>query len=218
MMKIPKSDEEGKWKLQVYYMLLLGFALVLMLLLVVGIYYYGALEQVNGSGKRLLSNANFTTSTPAKLLTSSSTTEDYDGDGGDDDNNGGNWTGDNNGDGGGDGGDGSTNRVGMGGARPCSKENILVYQGATSPMPNGIPTYTVDIQNVCLSGSCSISGIHVSCGWFSSARLVNPRIFRRIDYDDCLVNDGEALNPGEALTFQYANTFKYPLSVSSVSC
>ncbi|GFP98636.1 hypothetical protein PHJA_002007500 [Phtheirospermum japonicum] len=100
------------------------------------------------------------------------------------------------------------NRVGMG--SQCSKDNILVFQGATSPLPNGIPVYTLEIQNVCLSGSCSISDIHMSCGWFSSARLVNPRVFQRIGYDDCLVNGGEPLNPGEALSFQYANNFKYP--------
>ncbi|KAL3521828.1 hypothetical protein ACH5RR_014662 [Cinchona calisaya] len=101
---------------------------------------------------------------------------------------------------GGDGGDGgSTNRIGQ---SLCSKDNIFINQGQTSPLPSGIPTYTVEVQNVCISGSCSISDIHLSCGWFSSARLINPQIFRRIAYDDCLVNDGQALNPGEALTFQ----------------
>ena len=70
----------------------------------------------------------------------------------------------------------------------CSKDDIVVYQGATAPLPNGIPTYTVQILNVCLSG-CAVSDIHVTCGWFSSARLINPRIFRRIRFDDCLVND-----------------------------
>ncbi|KAL0363128.1 UNVERIFIED_CONTAM: TPD1 protein1 [Sesamum calycinum] len=110
------------------------------------------------------------------------------------------------------------NRIGAG-AGQCSKDSILVFQGATSPLPNGIPTYTVEIQNVCVSeSSCSISDIHLSCGWFSSARLINPSVFKRIGYDDCLVNDGEPLNPGESLSFQYANTFMYPLSVSSVSC
>ncbi|KAK4484996.1 hypothetical protein RD792_007603 [Penstemon davidsonii] len=113
-------------------------------------------------------------------------------------------------------GDGSSNRVGIGST--CSKDNILVYQGATSPLPSGIPTYTVEIQNVCVFGSCSISDIHLSCEWFSSARLVDPKIFRRVGYNDCLVNDGQPINPGESLSFQYANTFKYPLSVSSVAC
>ncbi|KAB2637620.1 hypothetical protein D8674_028154 [Pyrus ussuriensis x Pyrus communis] len=108
---------------------------------------------------------------------------------------------------------GDMNRIGT----ACSKDDIVIFQGQTAPLPNGIPTYTVQILNACVSG-CSISDIHVRCGWFSSARLVNPRVFRRNDYDDCLVNDGEALGPRETLSFQYANSFRYPLSVSSVVC
>ncbi|KAI3951753.1 hypothetical protein MKW98_013811, partial [Papaver atlanticum] len=100
----------------------------------------------------------------------------------------------------------------------CSKDDIAVYQGPTTPLPNGIPTYTVQILNLCLSEGCSISNIHVSCGWFSSARLINPRLFRRQNYDDCLVNNGEAIGPGDSLSFQYANSFQYPLYVSSVTC
>lgn len=116
----------------------------------------------------------------------------------------------------GDDGAGTVNRVGEG-APSCSINDILVDQGATEPLPNGIPTYTVEVQNVCVSG-CSISNIHLSCGWFSSARLVDPSIFRRVGYDDCLINGGELLSPGETLSFQYANTFMYPLYVSSVAC
>ncbi|KAK9089878.1 hypothetical protein Scep_028960 [Stephania cephalantha] len=99
----------------------------------------------------------------------------------------------------------------------CSKDDIVIYQGPTMPMPNGIPTYTVQIMNVCIAGN-SISNIHVSCGWFSSARLINPNKFRRLCYDDCLVNNGEAIEAGQELSFQYANSFPYPLSISSVSC
>ncbi|KAL7213730.1 hypothetical protein ACSBR2_016290 [Camellia fascicularis] len=105
------------------------------------------------------------------------------------------------------------NRVGA----TCSKDDIAIFQGPTAPLPNGIPTYTVQVMNVCVSG-CSVSNIHLSCGWFSSARLINPQLFKRICYDDCLVNNGEALGPGESLSFQYANSFSYPLSVSSVTC
>ncbi|KAK8693019.1 hypothetical protein V6N13_070618 [Hibiscus sabdariffa] len=99
----------------------------------------------------------------------------------------------------------------------CSKADIVINQGATSPLPSGIPTYTVEIMNVCVSG-CDISGIHFSCGWFSSARLINPNTFRRLRYNDCLVNDGKPLMKGGTLSFQYANTFLYPLSVSRVVC
>ncbi|KAI3703963.1 hypothetical protein L1987_74162 [Smallanthus sonchifolius] len=106
----------------------------------------------------------------------------------------------------------------IGGGDPCSKENIYISQGQTPPLPNGIPTYTVQIQNICMSGSCSISDIHLSCGWFSSARLINPNVFRRISYDDCLVNNGNPISPGQTICFQYATTYPYPMSVSSMSC
>ncbi|CAN4126988.1 unnamed protein product [Withania somnifera] len=134
------------------------------------------------------------------------------GDGGTSDNSGDDGTGGNGGD---EGGGGDDNRIGP---ASCSKDSIQVNQGATQSLPSGIPTYTVIVENTCYSVSCSISNIHLSCGWFSSARLINPRIFRRLSYNDCLINDGEPLSPGQSLMFQYANTFKYPLSVSAVTC
>ncbi|XWS47775.1 hypothetical protein CRYUN_Cryun13aG0014000 [Craigia yunnanensis] len=99
----------------------------------------------------------------------------------------------------------------------CTKADIVINQGPTAPLPSGIPTYTVEIVNVCVTG-CDISGIHLNCGWFSSARLINPKIFKRLRYNDCLVNDGKPLVNGGTLSFQYANTFLYPLSVSRVVC
>ncbi|KAI4330409.1 hypothetical protein MLD38_028699 [Melastoma candidum] len=99
----------------------------------------------------------------------------------------------------------------------CSKNDIAIYQGPTEPLPSGIPAFTVQILNVCVS-NWYITNIHVNCGWFSSVHLVNPRVFRRVDYDDCVVNNGEALSPGQSLSFQYANSFQYPMSVSSVDC
>ncbi|KAG2244404.1 hypothetical protein Bca4012_023171 [Brassica carinata] len=99
----------------------------------------------------------------------------------------------------------------------CKKSDIVVNQAATEPMPNGIPGYTVEITNQCMSG-CNISRIHVSCGWFSSVKLINPRVFKRIHYDDCLVNNGKPLPFGSTLSFHYANTFPYRLAVSFVTC
>ncbi|KAG6520512.1 TPD1 protein homolog 1-like [Zingiber officinale] len=106
----------------------------------------------------------------------------------------------------------------MGEEGVCSKEDILLYQGATAPLPNGIPTYTVQILNTCDVGGCGVGDIHVRCGWFSSARLINPRVFRRLRFDDCLVNDGTAIAPGGSVSFQYANSYPYPLSVASGAC
>ncbi|KAK7387677.1 hypothetical protein VNO78_22467 [Psophocarpus tetragonolobus] len=109
--------------------------------------------------------------------------------------------------------DGKVRRKGM----VCSKEEIVIYEGEVPPLPSGIPAYTVQIMNMCAS-DCKIAKIHLHCGWFSSARLINPRVFRRLGYDDCLVNDGKVLGPGKTISFQYANTFRYPLSVASVVC
>ncbi|XP_009386836.2 TPD1 protein homolog 1-like [Musa acuminata AAA Group] len=105
----------------------------------------------------------------------------------------------------------------MTGEEVCSKDDIVVHQEATPPLPSGIPTYTVQVLNTCPSG-CAVAGIHLSCGWYGSARLVDPRIFRRLSYNDCLVNDGASLPAGDSISFQYANSFRYPLSVSSVTC
>ncbi|KAK4740823.1 hypothetical protein SAY87_024411 [Trapa incisa] len=82
-----------------------------------------------------------------------------------------------------------TNKIGE---DSCAIADIRINQGLTDPLPNGIPTYTVEIVNMCATG-CSILDIHVSCGWFSSAKLINPRIFRRLSYNDCIVNDGKPL-------------------------
>ncbi|KAK4749644.1 hypothetical protein SAY87_027093 [Trapa incisa] len=99
----------------------------------------------------------------------------------------------------------------------CTTTDIVISQGITRPLPNGVPTYSVEIINVCVTG-CEISNIHLYCGWFSSTHLVNPKIFRRLHFNDCIVNDGKPLVNGDTLSFEYANTYLYPLSVSSVSC
>ncbi|KAK7369629.1 hypothetical protein VNO80_11671 [Phaseolus coccineus] len=98
----------------------------------------------------------------------------------------------------------------------CSKNSISVSQSKTNPLPSGIPQYIVEIANTC--SNCKISGIHLNCGMFSSATLINPKIFRRLAYNDCLVNDGKPLNSGAVVSFKYATTFSFPLSVSSVVC
>ncbi|XP_021759123.1 TPD1 protein homolog 1-like [Chenopodium quinoa] len=99
----------------------------------------------------------------------------------------------------------------------CSESDLSVGQIPSAPLPSGIPTYTVEIVNVCSSG-CDIAHIHLRCGWFSSAFPVDPSLFRRIRFDDCVVNAGRILGNGESFTFQYANTYSYPLSISSMSC
>ncbi|RHN43279.1 hypothetical protein MtrunA17_Chr8g0386091 [Medicago truncatula] len=82
---------------------------------------------------------------------------------------------------------------------------------------NGITTYIVEIANTCVRG-CKISNIHVACGGLSSAHFIKPTIFKRLNKNECLVNNGKILQNGGIVSFQYANRIRYPLSVSSVRC
>ncbi|KAI5432756.1 hypothetical protein KIW84_020165 [Lathyrus oleraceus] len=99
----------------------------------------------------------------------------------------------------------------------CGKSTVQINQSPTDPPPSGIPTYTVEIVNTCVT-DCAISNIHVACGMFSSATLINPNIFMRLSENDCLVNGGNPISSGGVISFKYANTFSYPLSVFSVVC
>ncbi|KAI9124014.1 hypothetical protein K1719_005314 [Acacia pycnantha] len=99
----------------------------------------------------------------------------------------------------------------------CSKQDIEIHQEQVAPRSNGIPVYLAKITNTGISGS-SISNIYLRCGWFSSATLVNPKVFKRLQFDDCLVKDGRPIGPGASIFFYYSNTYLYPLSVSSVVC
>jgi hypothetical protein len=53
---------------------------------------------------------------------------------------------------------------------------------------------------------------------FSSARLINPTIFKRLNYSDCLVNNGKLFPDGNIIDFVYATTYEYKLSVSTLTC
>ncbi|XP_014757836.1 TPD1 protein homolog 1B-like [Brachypodium distachyon] len=110
-----------------------------------------------------------------------------------------------------------------GGSRPeisspdgCSKENVVVYQNDAPNLPSGIPAYSVEVINSC--AGCTVHDVHLSCGNFGSTELVDPAQFRRIAYDDCLVNDGKPMGPGDSVSFHYSNSFWYPLKVASVAC
>ncbi|RWR96587.1 protein TAPETUM DETERMINANT 1-like protein [Cinnamomum micranthum f. kanehirae] len=113
------------------------------------------------------------------------------------------------------GGDAEPERAGLGFG--LCKQELRVYQEQTAPLPSGIPTYTVHVLNVCHTG-CDISEIHLRCGQFSSARLINPKVFRRLSHNDCLVNDGNPIRAGGSVSFQYADTFSYPMQIGSYKC
>lgn len=96
----------------------------------------------------------------------------------------------------------------------CSKWDISISQ-SRYPTP-GIPQYIVQIVNTCVS-ECAPSNIHLRCGWFASARIVNPRTFKRLSFDDCLVNGGQPLKSSQSIRFTYANSFMYPLEFKSAN-
>ncbi|KAG6431377.1 hypothetical protein SASPL_109456 [Salvia splendens] len=96
----------------------------------------------------------------------------------------------------------------------CSKWDISISQSRYPT--SGIPEFIVQIVNTCVTG-CAPSNIHVRCGWFASTRMVNPRTFKRLSYDDCLVNGGLPLKSSQSIRFTYANSFMYPLEFKSAS-
>ncbi|GFQ05371.1 hypothetical protein PHJA_002681200, partial [Phtheirospermum japonicum] len=79
----------------------------------------------------------------------------------------------------------------------------------------GIPHFVVQIVNTCVSKHCEPSDIHLHCGWFASVRLVNPKAFKRLSFDDCLVNGGLPLKSAHTIRFTYANSFMYPIQFKS---
>ncbi|XVF75692.1 hypothetical protein PTKIN_Ptkin13bG0207100 [Pterospermum kingtungense] len=97
----------------------------------------------------------------------------------------------------------------------CSKNDIVISQGAVRSHPTGMPSYRVEIIN---AGKVAIGKIHLRCGMFSSANLINPLLFKRVGPDMCLVNNGEPLAAGRIIAFTYTTTFMFPLSVFSFTC
>ncbi|KAI3930150.1 hypothetical protein MKW92_020712 [Papaver armeniacum] len=99
----------------------------------------------------------------------------------------------------------------------CPTNTLEVFQSRVDPLPGGWPQHFVQICNICAT-NCTAYDIHLSCGWFASAKLINPRDFRRLRFNDCLVKDGKELEAGICLSFTYAETYPYPLAVSSIKC
>ncbi|KAJ1395283.1 hypothetical protein SESBI_33435 [Sesbania bispinosa] len=94
----------------------------------------------------------------------------------------------------------------------CTNRDISISQSKEST--TGIPQYVVEIVNTCVS-ECAPYAIHLHCGWFASARIINPRLFKRLSYDDCLVNGGKPLASTQIIRFIYSNSFPYPLAFKS---
>ncbi|XP_029129156.1 TPD1 protein homolog 1 [Cajanus cajan] len=94
----------------------------------------------------------------------------------------------------------------------CTNKDISISQSTEST--SGVPQYVVEIVNTCVS-HCAPYDIHLHCGWFASARVISPTLFKRLAYDDCLVNGGKALAASQIIRFTYSNSFMYPLAFKS---
>ncbi|CAM6084662.1 unnamed protein product [Calypogeia fissa] len=93
----------------------------------------------------------------------------------------------------------------------CSYRSDLESTQGSFYLPDGLPIFRVTVINTCLD--CSYSDIQIGCGDFTSGKLVNPAIFRRITDGDCLLNNGNPLAPQDAIEFEYISTFPYPMAV-----
>jgi hypothetical protein len=95
----------------------------------------------------------------------------------------------------------------------CTNKDISISQSRETL--TGIPKYVVQIVNTCISSECAPYNIHLHCGWFASARIINPNLFKRLSFDDCLVNGGKPLTSSQIIRFTYTNSFVYPLALKS---
>ncbi|KAI4323102.1 hypothetical protein L6164_022734 [Bauhinia variegata] len=103
-------------------------------------------------------------------------------------------------------------------AGACEKSYVEIIQGPTgATLPSGAKVFSVQILNECPT-DCKISELYLSCGQFSSEKLIPPTIFKRVGDDQCLVNNGMPIAAGSVVSFEYANKNQFPLQVSSLRC
>ncbi|CAM6122985.1 unnamed protein product [Calypogeia fissa] len=100
------------------------------------------------------------------------------------------------------------------GTLSCASQDLSLTQGSVVST-SGIPTFDVQIVNLC--GVCAMAEIHVACGNWASATPVDPFVFTRLGYNDCLVNNGAPLSSQGSVSFQYSNSAMYPMSITSAS-
>ena len=103
-------------------------------------------------------------------------------------------------------------KLGIGGDAECTDRDIGISQSRETT--SGVPQFIVEIYTTC-TNDCEPSDVHLKCEWFASTAVVNPRIFRRVAFNDCLVNGGRPIPRGQILRFAYENSFMYSLSFKS---
>ncbi|KAH7295141.1 hypothetical protein KP509_27G034500 [Ceratopteris richardii] len=94
-------------------------------------------------------------------------------------------------------------------------EDIQITQGSDAPTPDLIPLYSVSIVNLCGNRRCVARNVHVACGMFASSQLVDPAVFRRVAFNDCLVNSGRPIGSGESIHFVYGSNEPIDLRILS---
>ncbi|XXG40831.1 hypothetical protein AAC387_Pa01g1449 [Persea americana] len=99
----------------------------------------------------------------------------------------------------------------------CRPNEIEIFQTPTGYAGGHVPKYTVQIINMAAKVS-SVHDIHVACGEFASTIQIDPKVFRRVQHNDCLVKDGMEMHAGEVISFDYANILPYKLVPSQVKC
>ncbi|KAL5995447.1 hypothetical protein ACLOJK_025509 [Asimina triloba] len=87
------------------------------------------------------------------------------------------------------------------GAVTCTGDSIQLDQARTGAVVGGAPEYEVTITNTC---SCPQSNVVISCGTFASRESVDPNLFKRIDEENCLANNGRPILHSSPLKFRYA--------------
>lgn len=84
--------------------------------------------------------------------------------------------------------------------KTCSPRDVRKYQWASGFTSLHVPKYTVQIINEAWHVK-GVFGVRISCGEFASKALINPMIFRRISFCNCLLKDGRIMNRGDRSSF-----------------
>ncbi|KAL1548874.1 putative TPD1 protein 1-like [Salvia divinorum] len=99
----------------------------------------------------------------------------------------------------------------------CKPGCIEIYQWASGFASLHIPKYTVQVANEAWRVK-GVYDVRISCPAFASTTLINPKVFRRLDMANCLLNDGGIIFPGQVITFEYSNILPFPLLGTNFKC
>ncbi|XP_047330974.1 TPD1 protein homolog 1B-like [Impatiens glandulifera] len=100
----------------------------------------------------------------------------------------------------------------------CCAADIRINQWPSGYTAMNIPKFTVEVVNEAWMATDGVFDVHIFCGEFASATLVNPMVFRRIGFGDCVLRDGGKIGMDEIISFDYSNILPYPLFAVHVRC